>query len=279
MLNDEKYEKIIHDLKQDQSVIDRIRIATDGAVKREAKKNGCSVGEARKNITSLQNGDLSSSSIVVFEEHGSVPVSDILKDTMKYNNAPCCDPAEPGLGTGKAMFYANVKRNKPLVHSMLHGGCKYFLKKNTTKRANPKPKSKTSVKTAPTMAKDGPGYKPKGSGEGDRRTHAQLGAAFIMEEFPSNPPVVAVDGCYWGYNSKKGVYVMMSADKVEIKIGDKFSGAHCKKGGDYAQVEKNIHKRLSDQGYFASSKYGIPCKSHFYVIDQCHQQQAQEICN
>ena len=91
----------------------------------------CSVDEAKyivsKRCTGLTNADLDAGDLIKFQEHGTVRVADVLRDSEKYDQYSCCDPGEPEYGSSKAKFYANIDTGKPVINSALHGGCRYFL--------------------------------------------------------------------------------------------------------------------------------------------------------
>jgi hypothetical protein len=64
--------------------------------------------------------------------HDIVTVADVLKNPAKYNNKPLYDPIDGRSAKHKsAVFWANLKTGKPVVHSRAHGiDVTYWLKKS-----------------------------------------------------------------------------------------------------------------------------------------------------
>ena len=86
---------------------------------------------ARDNLVRVldnESQDLCDDFLIAFADHnlGTVSVSDILAALDKYNGKACADPIEgTAYGRTTAMFYKN--KDKPIINSHAHGGCKYFL--------------------------------------------------------------------------------------------------------------------------------------------------------
>lgn len=81
----------------------------------------------RARIEGGKHRDQYQDDVIIFDKFGPVSVSEILKNSDKFDKASACDPQEPELGKGKAKFYSNGKEGKPFIHSFAHGGIKYFL--------------------------------------------------------------------------------------------------------------------------------------------------------
>jgi hypothetical protein len=93
-----------------------------------AKRQNISVEKAESVICHRSKGTLLPEDEIVFRS-GPVSVAEVLSNLGKYDGQACADPLEPEEGISKAKFYANIDKDaeKPVVHSMLHGGCNYFL--------------------------------------------------------------------------------------------------------------------------------------------------------
>ena len=98
---------------------------------RLAEQQNITVDEAAEVIRSRSTGKLQPDDVIRFQSLGNVAVSSILTDSVKYDNLSCADPLEPEEGTCKAKFFANTDSGTPLIHSMLHGGIKYYLQNNS----------------------------------------------------------------------------------------------------------------------------------------------------
>ena len=94
------------------------------------EKDGISKEEAEEIIRQRYSGDLHPGDRIRFAS-GDVTVAAVLADPEKYDNESCADPVEPEEGIGRAKFFANMDTGKPLIHSMLHGGGKYYLNNST----------------------------------------------------------------------------------------------------------------------------------------------------
>jgi len=125
-VNEEKYASAVAKLKADPDIITRAEEVKGKRAEVIAKKRNISVNEAMRVVHNNINGDLSCDDEIVFQKYGTVTVIDILKNMQKYDHESCADPSEPEAGTTRAMFFAN-EGESPLIHSMLHGGVKYFL--------------------------------------------------------------------------------------------------------------------------------------------------------
>ena len=120
------YKKAVDSLKKDPAIVKKANSLKKKVVARLSRKNKISIKAATAIINGQLNGKLDKNDTILFRDHGSVTVADILKNLSKYDNAACADPSEPGEGTSKAMFFAN-DGERPLIHSMLHGGRNYYL--------------------------------------------------------------------------------------------------------------------------------------------------------
>ncbi len=96
-----------------------------------AERMNLPISKAVEVMKSRTAGHLLAGDMIHFQQLGSVPVADVLQDPTKYDKQTCADPLEPEEGTSRAKFFANVDSGTPLVHSMLHGGSKYYLKHET----------------------------------------------------------------------------------------------------------------------------------------------------
>ncbi len=74
-------------------------------------------------------GQLLAPDIVHFDNGESVTVAEILADPAKYDERTCADPLEPDLdhGRNKAIVYANLDRDEPILFSHRGGGASYRL--------------------------------------------------------------------------------------------------------------------------------------------------------
>ena len=60
---------------------------------------------------------------------GDVTVQDILDDPSMFDGKRLADPAEPELGKGLAIFYANISTGVPKIFSHVHGNIHYTFKR------------------------------------------------------------------------------------------------------------------------------------------------------
>ena len=60
------------------------------------------------------------------DDYGVLTVRQILADRVKYHEATCHDPLDPGYGAGKAKIYSN-NSGSPAIHSFAHGETTYIL--------------------------------------------------------------------------------------------------------------------------------------------------------
>jgi len=79
-----------------------------------------------------KRGELHPAFVLHFNDGRSVTVADVIKDPEAFDDCALADPVEGvnySSGTQCAIFYSNGNRGKGTlyIHSMAHGGCKYFL--------------------------------------------------------------------------------------------------------------------------------------------------------
>jgi len=85
-------------------------------------------------LKATDNGDLYADFELYFDELNgqAVTVAEVLKDKKSfkyYDKMTLSDPLEPDSGRCKAIFYSNIGKGKekPVIHSFVHGEHKYFL--------------------------------------------------------------------------------------------------------------------------------------------------------
>ncbi len=100
----------------------------------------------------------------------------------------------------------------------------------------------------------------------DDRTHAELTTDFIIEHLPHNPNAVGCEGVLWAYNSRSGLYEEKLLQKIEVKIGNAFSGDYCKRGGDYRSIARLVYNETLQEHFFESQQYGVACKNSYICI-------------
>ncbi len=120
------YQATVEALKSAPEIIERSKKLTELRAMTIATERGISTEEAIKLVSSQVAGKLQGNDEVDFKKYGPVSVTDIIADPEKYDGEQCRDIAEPDQGYSKAKFYWN-DGGRPLVHSMLHGGIKYYM--------------------------------------------------------------------------------------------------------------------------------------------------------
>ncbi len=128
-VDDDEYERIVNTLKGKSEVVKLWEGTVGKLSKKLSKEKKISLKDARAQVINRSNYKLNLDDVVEFVKFGSVGVSELLADPVKYNQCHCADPLEPELGTGKAMFFGNEDR-EPIIHSMLHGGINYSFRDN-----------------------------------------------------------------------------------------------------------------------------------------------------
>lgn len=92
--------------------------------------NGVSAVQAEKQIRDLakRTGELPDDFELHFANLGVATVRDVRADPERYNDQALADPIEgPDYGRTTAKFWHNAPHGRPLIHSMAHGGCRYFF--------------------------------------------------------------------------------------------------------------------------------------------------------
>lgn len=90
---------------------------------------GCSPQNADRILDAATSGNypvLSSDFEIQTDKYGVLTVREILADRVRYQEATCHDPLDPGYGAGKAKIYSN-NSGSPAIHSFAHGETTYIL--------------------------------------------------------------------------------------------------------------------------------------------------------
>jgi hypothetical protein len=76
-----------------------------------------------------ETSELTGEFLLYFDKLGTVTVSDVIFEPMRYNGETLRDPLEPDYGAAKAIFYANEDQDGgvPIINSFAHGGKTYRL--------------------------------------------------------------------------------------------------------------------------------------------------------
>ena len=100
---------------------------TKNAINNLIAQKGMSAEQARRTIASRLGGTLVGSDVLLFDEHGTVTVAEVLADIEKYADSTLADPVDADIA-GKAILYFNPESTGPIVFSQAHGGRVFFLK-------------------------------------------------------------------------------------------------------------------------------------------------------
>lgn len=101
--------------------------------------------------------------------------------------------------------------------------------------------------------------------EDESLSHAEIAEKYIEDNLSGD--CVGAEGDLWEYNSDEGIYQSMPGEEIIIKIGNDYKGSNCKVGGHYDRISGQIYLRKKDENFFSEARYGVSCKSGFYLAD------------